>query len=85
MNFPSLKLPKMINQKRHEFFEFRQLQHLLEILFYCTSDFGVKKSWGWRCFGGLEVLRPKRAKPGQLLPLYNFASSDTSPTVKQDI
>ena len=43
------------------------------------------KSRGWPCFGGLEVLRPKRAKPGQLLPLYNFASSETSPTVKQDI
>ena len=25
------------------------------------------------------------AKTGQLLPLYNFASSETSPTIKQDI
>src|SRR5579871_1334569 len=39
MNFPSLKLPKNINHKRHEFFEFRQLQHLLEILLYCTCNF----------------------------------------------
>jgi hypothetical protein len=45
----------------------------------------VKKSCGWHGFGSLEVVWPKRAKPCQLLPLYNFASSETSSTVKQDI
>jgi hypothetical protein len=44
-----------------------------------------KKSWVWHGFVGLEVLWPKRAKPCELLPFYNFASSETSPTVKQDI
>jgi hypothetical protein len=45
----------------------------------------LKKSWGWRGFGGSEVLWPKRANPCQLFAFYNFASSETSPTVKQDI
>ena len=88
MNFPFLMLPKIINDKLLELFDFRQLEHLLEILFYCSSDFEsrkFKKSRGWQGFGGLEVLWPKRAKPGQVLPLYNIASSETSPTVKQDI
>jgi hypothetical protein len=78
MNFCSLILPKIVNHKRHELFGFRQMQHLLEILFYCASDFesrkvqeksGLTLFW-W--FGGAM------AKTGQLLPLYNFASSDTS-------
>jgi hypothetical protein len=32
----------------------------------------------WRCYG-------KTGKTLQLLPFYNFASPETSPTVKQDI
>jgi hypothetical protein len=44
-----------------------------------------KQSWGWDGFFGVEVLWPRRAKPCKLLPFYNFASSETSPTVKQDI
>jgi hypothetical protein len=43
------------------------------------------KSWCWPGFGSLEVLWQKRVKLYQLLPLYNFASFKTSPTVKQDI
>jgi hypothetical protein len=44
-----------------------------------------EKVSGLHGLGGLEVLWPKRAKPCQLLPFYNFVSSETSPTVKQDI
>ena len=72
MNFPSLKLPKILNHKRHEFFEFRQLQHLLEILFYCSSDFEsrnvqekLRLAWFW-WFGGAM------AKTGQTLPSSSF-------------
>jgi hypothetical protein len=61
------------------------MQQLLEILFYCLRDFesrkvheksGLARFW-W--FGGAI------AKPGQLLRRYNLESSETSPTVKQDI
>jgi hypothetical protein len=37
-----LILPKIINNKRLELFEFRQVQHLLEIMFYYPYDFDSK-------------------------------------------
>jgi hypothetical protein len=88
MNFPFLILPKIINPKGLKLFEFRQLQHLLEILFYGASDFEsslFNKNWGWLGFGGLEMVWPKRAKPYQLLRLHNLESFQSSPTVKQEI
>jgi hypothetical protein len=67
MNFPFLILPKIINRKGLKLFEFRQLQHLLEILFYRASDFESIKvqknlgfAWFWRFGDGL-------AKTGQTL------------------
>jgi hypothetical protein len=46
MNFPSLTLSKIINHKRYELFEFRQLQHVIEILSYCANDFESRKVLG---------------------------------------
>jgi hypothetical protein len=43
------------------------------------------KTWDWLGFGGLEMVWPKRAKPCQLLRVYNLESFQSSPTVKQDI
>ena len=85
MNFSSLILPKIVNHKRHELFEFRQMQHLLEILFYYVSDFESRKVQEKSGLGLFWRFRDAMAKTGQLLPLYNFASSETSPTVKHDI
>ena len=72
MNFPFLKIPKVINHKLLVFFEFRQLQHLLEILLYSSSDFECGKvqeklrlAWLW-WFGGAM------AKTGQTLPRSSF-------------
>ena len=72
MKFSFLKLPKIINHKLLELFEFHQLQHLLEILFYCSSDFESGKvqeksglAWFW-WFGGAM------AKTGQTLPTSSF-------------
>jgi hypothetical protein len=50
-----------------------------------SSQENFKKSLGWHGFGGLEVLWPERAKACQRLPFYKFLSSETSPTVTQDI
>jgi hypothetical protein len=88
MNFPFLIQPKIKNPNGLKLFEFRQLQHLLEILFYRASDFESRlfnKTWNWLGFGCLEMVWPKRAKPCQLLRLYNLESCQSSPTVKQDI
>src|SRR5579871_4139242 len=72
MNFSFLKLPKIINNKLLVLFELRQLQHLLEILFYCSSDFESRRvqeklrlAWFW-WFGGAM------AKTGQTLPTSPF-------------
>jgi hypothetical protein len=43
MNFVFLKLPNILNHKRLELFEFRQVQHILEIMFYYLFDFESKK------------------------------------------
>jgi hypothetical protein len=68
MNLSFLIPPKMIKHKGLDVFEFRQLQYLLEILFYCTGDFESRKveeklglAWFW-WFGGAM------AKTGQTLP-----------------
>ena len=72
MNFLFLILPKIIFHKRFELFEYRQLQHLLEILFYCKNDFesrkvqekfGLARFW-W--FGGAM------AKMGKSMPTSSF-------------
>jgi hypothetical protein len=43
MNLVFLILPKIINNKRLELFEVRQVQHLLEIMFYYPYDFDFPK------------------------------------------
>jgi hypothetical protein len=72
MNFLFLILPKIINHKRLELFEFRQLEHVLKISFYCGSDFDSRKvqaklglaRFCW--FGGVV------AKMGQTLSSSSF-------------
>ena len=52
-------LPKGITQKPFEFFEFRQVEHLLEILFTVGVILTQEKfnnSGGWLGFDGLRVL-----------------------------
>jgi hypothetical protein len=59
MNFLFFVLPKIINDKRLELFEFRQVQHLLENMFYYPFNFESKKIQEklglvlvvWRCYG----------------------------------
>jgi hypothetical protein len=61
------------------------VHHLLEILFYYASDFDSKKvqeKFGLVWFYWFGGAMAKRAKPYKLLPFYNFASPDTSPTAK---
>jgi hypothetical protein len=72
MNFTFLMLPKILKHKLLELFEFRQLHHLLEILFYCSSDFESRKvqeksglAWFW-WFGG------SMAKTGETMPTSSF-------------
>jgi hypothetical protein len=72
MNFLFLILPKIINHRQFELFEFRQVQHLLEIFFYYPGEYELKKvqeklglAWFWR-FGGAV------AKTGQSLPTSSF-------------
>ena len=62
----------MINHRWLEFFEFRQLQHLLEILFHYPTDFESRKvqkklglAWFWE-FG------VPMAKTGQTLRISSF-------------
>ena len=54
-----LKLPKGITHKSFELFEFRQLEHLLEIM--CTvgvilTQEKFNNSGGWLSFDGLGVV-----------------------------
>jgi hypothetical protein len=65
MNFVFLILPKIMNHRRIELFDFRQAQHLLEILFYHAKDFDSKTvqeklglAWFWLFAGAMA----KRAK-----------------------
>ena len=57
MNFFSLILPKIINHKRFELFEFSRLVHLLEIMGYHRWDLESRKVGVaivlavWRCYG----------------------------------
>jgi hypothetical protein len=88
MNFLSLILWKIINPARFELFEFRQLEHLLEILCYHWWALDRRKvqqkcvlAWFWR----FELIWPKRAKLCQLPSFYNFVGFQTSPIVQQDI
>src|SRR5579871_2366145 len=78
MNFPSLILSKIINHKRHEFFESRQLQHLLEIFFYSFSDFEPRKvveksglAWFW-WFGGAMAKTDQTGPTSSSLQLCKF-------------
>ena len=83
-----LKLTKGITHKPFELFEFRQLEHLLEIMCYRCVILTIEKFnniGGWLGFVGLGVLYPKRDKLYNLSCFYNFACSQTSPIVKQDI
>jgi hypothetical protein len=54
------------------------MQHLLEILFYCASDFESRKVQEKSGLALFWWFGADMAKTGQLLPLYNFASSETS-------
>jgi hypothetical protein len=88
MNFLFLILWKIINLTRLEVFDLCQLEHLLEscvtIGEFLTQE-KFNKGGCWHGFVGLELLWPKRAKLWQLPSFYNFASSQTSPKVQQDI
>jgi hypothetical protein len=71
----------MINHRWLEFFEFRQLQHLLEILFYYLTDLESRKVqekmglvWFWE-FGG------PMAKTGQTVQTSSFLQLCIFPTV----
>jgi hypothetical protein len=72
MNFLSLILWKIINPARLQLFEFRQLEHLLEILCYYWLALDSRKvqqkcvlAWFWR-FGA------SMAKTGKTLPTSVF-------------
>ena len=86
MNFPSLILPKIINHKRHEFFESRRMQQLLEILFYCLCDFesrkvqeksGLARFW-W--FGGAMAKTGQTGPTSSSLQLCKFRDFTNSKT-----
>src|SRR5579871_860151 len=86
MNFPSLILPKIINHKRHEFFDSRQMQHLLEILFYCLRDFesrkvheksGLARFW-W--FGGAMAKTGQTGPTSSSLQVCKFRNFTKSKT-----
>src|SRR5579871_3429367 len=86
MNFPSLILPKIINHIRHEFLESRQMQHLLEILFYCLSDFESRKvqeksamtRFWW--FGGAVAKTGQTGPTSSSLQLCKFRDFTNSKT-----
>ena len=83
-----LKILKGITHKPFELFEFRQLEHLLEIMCYVgviLTQENFNNSGGWIGLDGLGVLYPKRDKLCNLPCFYNFACSQTSPIVKHDI
>jgi hypothetical protein len=70
MNFLFLILPKIINHKRLELFEFRQVQHLLEMTFYYPFDFESKKVQ--EKLGLVLVFGDAMAKSGQTLSTSSF-------------
>jgi hypothetical protein len=87
MNFPFLTLPKIINHKRLELFEYRQLHHLLEILFYSTNDFEsrkVQEKFGLARFWwfGRAMAKTGKSLPTssflQLSKFRNFSKSNTT-------
>ena len=82
-----LKLPKGITYKPSELFEFRQVEHLLEIVTVgvILTPEKFNNSGGWLGFVGFGVLYPKRYKLCNLPCFYNFDFSQTSPIVKHDI
>jgi hypothetical protein len=86
MNFLLLILQKIIIHKRLELFEYRQLQHLLEILFYCTNhfeprkvheNFGLAQFW-W--FGGAMAKMGKSMPTSSFLQLSKFRNFTNSNT-----
>jgi hypothetical protein len=82
MNFPYLKLPKIINHKRHEFFEFRQLQHLLKIFFTVQVILSQEKSGlalFWR-FGGAMAKTGQTGPTSSSLLLCKFRHFTNSKT-----
>jgi hypothetical protein len=88
MNILFLIHAKIINHKRLELFESRQLQHLLEILFYHGSDFDSTKvqeklglAWFW-WFGGPISKKGKTALISsfpQVPKFRNLTNSKTRP------
>ena len=72
INFLFLILPKIINHKRLELFEFRQLEHLWEISCYHLEDLDSRKvQEKWELAWFLRFVRVM-AKTGQTLPTSFF-------------
>ena len=76
----------MINHKHLDVLEFRQLQYLLEILFYCTSDLESRKvqeklglTWFW-WFGGAMAKTGQTGPTSSSLQLCKFRDYTNSKT-----
>jgi hypothetical protein len=86
MNSLFLILPKIINHRRLELFEFRQVQHLLEIFFYYPGDFESKQvqeklglAWFW-WFGGAMTETGQSLPTSSVLQLCKFRNFTNSKT-----